>query len=894
MRKTLGVLLLILGMATAAIAADPESSRTVGGVNPSQLGFTLASLKFAGGVMPAAAAAIITFFIFQSFLLTYLTDQQFHKWAIRVIIGILIGTSLLGGSVSQALGLKATRMSNTSISGIHSAKIPTTTGAAVEAEASSATSFEVWANLLHDEDGILAGSIGENTAGITRNLDKSTIWLVKNEDLPEDMEETISGINEDAEGSDILSNITMFMNNAVTSPIASIFRAYDSQIVADELRSIGAEVPVPKDGNSASIEDLFAAAEYGASNLNVVVATPSTYLGDNTDHAMFVIDRMQSMDTALAARMGSASANLEAVYSGQPVPSVAAADSSGKNSLIESAKQKGFDAEKEGIFPQYFPRVHHSEYENECQNATSGMRSIEQSIPGMINPCAMINGDPIAKKLFGAISGTPEYLTKLNGMANNLFKSVTDFTQANSAEGFAKSVSSSAKSFSALAKFDYNSYMGSCDSSKFGSFADTTAYFDKMIKDQEEQGQTYLKNCAQVGKSISAISDAMQDVQRTNDDVVDKMLSGKSATNIERESVYAYVIENDPPNGPGGGSGENLASIESVVRQVTGVMGSIGGVVASVGKQGGAGGSASVRSPSGSEGTIATIQKTVDGLSKTSKKESNSSSELLKSSAAKFKKWNIMGGITDALQAAIMFVFRLIATYVATVPILLIIAQAAMVKWAATLAYAAGMALIPIWGLFSLGKNFVGASAGDESYGQMAFFPIVTVLVSQVALGAQLGASAIAEAEVTTFITTILGTMMDFGNALISIALSAGNGGLVGDPFGPMMSAMKPFGVISAIMIGPIMIARLLNAGVITSDHAGGAASSLGNQGTSMAKDTNKSISEGSGKMVGAAGNAMFGKGAEGASTGASSGSQASGGKTAQGGLKGARSLAAR
>lgn len=519
MRKTLGVLLLILGMATAAIAADPESSRTIGGMDPGQIALTLGSLKLVSKVMPAVAAVIITFFIFQSFLLTFLTDQQFHKWAIRVVIGILVGTSLLGGSVSQALGLKATS-SKKSLSGIHSAQIPTTDGTAVEAEVDLATSFEVWANLMNDETGTLAQGIGENTAGISRNLDKDTIWLVKNENLPEDLRQDLEQLNEDSEGSDVLSNIIVFMNNAVTAPIASVFRSYDSQIVADELRSVNAEVPVSKYGESASVDDLFAAAEYGASSSGVIAATPSTYLGSPADQGLFIVNRIWTPETALAARMGSASSIVEALQNGDPVPSVAAPDKSGKNQLVEAAKQRGFDAEKEGIYPQFFPRTHLPEFDKECQNTTAGLRRLEGTIPGLVNPCALVNSDPIAKQLFGAVSGTPEYLKKLNGMAGDLFKSVTDFTQANSAEGFAKSISSSAKSFSALAKFDYSSYMGSCDSGQFGSFADATAYFDKMIQDQEQQGQTYLKNCAQVGKSISAIADAVGDVQKANDDLV--------------------------------------------------------------------------------------------------------------------------------------------------------------------------------------------------------------------------------------------------------------------------------------------------------------------------------------------------------------------------------------
>jgi hypothetical protein len=368
--------------------------------------------------------------------------------------------------------------------------------------------------------------------------------------------------------------------------------------------------------------------------------------------------------------------------------------------------------------------------------------------------------------------------------------------------------------------------------------------YDQLIAASSTNGMGHATACLKSGKAMMSIASAISKKSGENDASYHQYLEMASTTpgaSAEASSTLAWHIGGDSASADvlAMTHDSNEASLNDIVHHIVGYVSAIG--------SGGGSGAMNTKLPVGQEGSwmrpdqkLETLIKGGDAIASSANNTNADGSKkgLVDQAIAK-----IGGSLLKALAYYYQFVLRLLVVLCAGLPFIVLLTQVCIATTVANISYALGMAILPIWAVMNAGKLFSSASAGDESYNGVTFFPIVAIIVTTACLGAEVAAAKVCQGEVQFYLTHIVDIFFaqveSIGYALGMVFSQSGQGNhfKMTQVLTPMMEAVKPFGICAAATIAPMLIGRILMPGVIaphgsasmvagmaSSAHEGGAA----------------------------------------------------------------------
>lgn len=836
--------------------------------------------------LPAIATVMIVFYIFQSFLFRLISDMAFHKWAASVVLNIMLFSAFFGGSLGNAVGQFRPHKNASQISKVVTDTYPGDGAQESATPSGMNTHFEVLASMFDNSDETLGSEVGGNLAMIqTVTGTDHTKWALNiaapttlaasgsngvfgwisdlfaaapgdlgigttpaataaTTDAPQqELFDSIAEINSGEANTNLLAGSLLYLNNAVASVAGDIQASYDSRQMIDAAQGDEAN-PAGSSASASLTEDVFAASSISAAsaaNRPVTVVTMATYPGGVNEYGRHALTAISTPDKHYHA--GTVSANqitLALSSSNQKAGKLNASlittfpspTATGPGTVFEYAKQGGFDGDTHGVHPQYYLRAHNDLQASEC-GSNSGSSRIRPGGSGgsggigIFNPEANIPSLPI-------LVNTAAITT-----AASVFGSLSNFATNGNGGDLLTAINGTIQMYSQL-----NSYAAvkSIAAIPTNTAAGIIARYDQLITDSTTNGMGHATVCLQNGKAMLTVATAISKKSGENDIAYHAYLNptfGTPGAIAEATSTLAWSVGKDDASADVLASKhENLASVSEIVHHIVGYVSAIG--------TGGGSASMQTKLPVGQESSWMRPDQKLETLIKGGQEKANGAA-LNESGKPKGTMEKIGSAIAGTLQEMIatyyQFVLRLLVVLLAGMPFIVLLTQVCIATTVAHFSYSIGMAILPIWAVMNTGKLFSNASAGDESYNGVAFFPIITIIATTACLGAEVAAAKVCQGEVQFYLTHIVdiffAQLEAIGYALGTIFTqgSHGNSFSFKQVLTPMMEAVKPFGVCAAATIAPMLIGRILMPGVIaphgsasmvagmaSSAHEGGAA----------------------------------------------------------------------
>ena len=924
LRKHAPMLLLLIGLgvlvsAGVAFGADLQQ------VDVSLAKKSAKALAVTEKGLPAISAVVICFYIFQSFLFRMLSDMSVHKWAVGVVLNIMMFSAFFGGSVSNSVGQFRPKKNATQISHVVTDTYPGTGAKESATPSSSSTKFEVLATMFDNQDETLGSNSFENVAMIqTVTATDHTKWALDMTstlaegasssgsgalgwvsslfaagdfgsgaaapasdtagDHPQkELYESVTSINSDEAATGLLGGALLYLNNAASSVAGDIGAIYDSKQMEDASKGDEAKVAA-NDGTTNSRaalhEDIFADSSLNAAaaaNQPVTVVTMATYPGGVLEYGRHALNAIANPEKNYHASTVSADQITTALNASDQKPGSINPDtvanmpdptSTGPGTVFANAKAGGFDGEAEGVHPQYFLRAHGDLQASECSSnsQSAGVRpgGTGSSNTGILNPTSNIPSLPIQTNIT-QVQASASVFGALSNLAStgvgNLLSSINI------------SIASNAQ---------LNNYVPTISvRTQPTTTAATLTQYDQLIAESQTNGMSHATNCLKTGKQMLTVASAISKKSGDNDAAyhayLDPAASSSPGALAEAISTLAWSINPvdmsiDTLAAHDESSLENKAAVSDLVHHIV-------GYVSAIATKGGAA-SMNTKLPMGQESSWKRpdqkLETLIQGGKDTQAQANAPNADGSKKGFMQKASDAVLGGLQEMIAKYYQFALRLLVVLLAGMPFIALLTQVCIATTVAAFSYSLGMAIIPIWAVMNTGKLFSNGSAGDESYNGISSFPIVTIIVTTACLGAEVAGAKICQGEVAyylTHITDIFFAQLEAISYAIGVIFTS-NGSTSSFDFKqvltPMMEAVRPFGICAAATIAPMLLGRLLMPGVIAPN---GSASMVAGMASSAHEGGAAAVA---GKVKAAAGAAVGA--AVGGPAGAAAGSKAAGG----------------
>ena len=833
----------------------------------------LKALGTSGILVNGFASLIVGYFLVVSFIGVFLGDQQYHKWLAKVVFALLVANIVLGGLFEVPFGgvnayekkSTAAKDKNSTISGqgdtemvfdtspgkgaaISTAVFPGTDNHVGTTKYNKATAQIAFETFAAASSGLMDGEFAEvaddnlcAAGGQIVDVTSNTQYQVgvKNGNKP--TASAVTGSNFKAPG---MNGLITYVYSAVSAVMADIRTANDYKLAVDRAQSVIDGIEkfskfVALD-SIATDEEVFAAAQ-ATPMQEVTSPTTEFFPGSAVGYSQFVWRRVSNPDLAISGKVMDAQTLVSNSATGENRPAVGV---QGTNTFHANAVAAGFDANAAGVKPEYFMRTHTDLFKKQCMSGAPDLR------PGQV--ASRNDGlgalDPFKVLVTNPATGTPVALAGYKSAIEKMFTGNEPIAQFDniirkSFGAFDAALAGDVKGTITAANSVYKSYKN-IDKLRqeiqtlTGTKTPTTwkgllAQYDQILSTDSPQINAN-RGCFEMGRSIAQVASAVQQTQRGNSEYYTQYLNlsaDPEFTNALVSEVLAYDLgENDDE--------DDLAFAVSDSNNAEGgpAGGTLGGVISSAvshvltkGAKTGVTSATKIKTNTPNAANLdqerdAELQKTEQGMSETAKQGIFGTGAAM-AVAMKFAGKGLMQVIGGWFVKAAKLVLI-------GMPSIGIVMSYVMMYYGMIFATALGLAFMPLWGIFSIGKLFAGQTDDLGNTG-MPIFPVIATTLSSAIIGVEALSLAVASTQVMGFFSEISNFFLNalVGAGAIALATLSFSDGMLIDPLPFFIAAMKPIGMMVGVGMIPAMFAKLMSASPYSPKLNG---SEFGNMGSAV------------------------------------------------------------
>lgn len=816
------------------------------------------TMSFVSSTGTGMMMLLIALFIIWRFINVWISEGFSIKWFVTVILGLFIFNFLVGlpfgisGSAMQPM----TTVVTTNQAGEKSEPVDIDGGLA------GATPEVLAAQLGGDGSETLARANGDNLAGVGM-FNEGTVTVYK---APMS---SFTGAKDDSDDnapkySSFLSSWSNMWNS-----VGSVFaHNEEKKIVKAELEASGEAPEQMHEAQGSLVSELFAADVAGGApntQTTVVAALPTNYPGGAQGYFKYWSRRMFDPSLTYASQVADGNELQNSINEGREPSPVGSARS---NSFAQLAAQNGFDAQGNGVKPEYFLRTHTDLFQKTCGNNLGGLRAEAAkaetetdsgqsptsssavsgaSLIAALNPCQISVDRPMVAADVQAAGGR-------GGAPGDLRSLLPPKLGAAFGEALGPLASmSGSKNLASLINLQLpTTKQAACTAPT--SLAGVIDQYQRQLSSSTDQDAANRK-CLEMGLKLAQVSMAVAQNADKNQSAYNDFLTSSSSVAIESSSVMAVstgesgsdVLAGAFDFERSGAIASNAANFKSDYSNSP-FAGLFGGL-----KSGGSdfGGTGKLIAKTQVPGTY---KDTASSLA--SKRAIVAEQNFHQQHVEARKKMNIFERAADHvseateslitwLKDALMLLLKVLMVLICLPLMLAVITAFVMLKYTVAAATGLSAGLLPMWATIALNRVFHGTSDDGSHESGIAVFPIMTLAGAPIVNGALTSMVAISEGAVTDFIRNAMvyiPQMFEAGLATAGQALF----NMGGDPIALMTGAMKPLGIIAASSVPVLMIGKLLS-GQIFAHMAGATAGTVATAGSAAV----------GGAMVGAAGKAI-------------------------------------
>jgi len=806
------------------------------------------ALTVMAGVLPGLTTLLLFYFMVQSTILCFLTDHQYAKLGVRIFLGIIIANVALGGLLSNIISGDASVISQ-NVNKIVSYRNLGVGSLPLEMDAYGSTPFETYA-YAGLSDVAFATSAGENlAAAVPIKKTKIEAWSLTVHDAAtrEDIKfrATWAALYNRLDEKPMLSSLFYYVANSVTTLSFSASKLAEVHNISEQIDALQAAYPAkqevipdypddPSDGGGLTklspryheFRSLYAAVGDPVPS-EIIAPSMSFYPGGPVNYGKYMWNRANNPNLSAVSKFVDAIEVVNATTDGRRVNSFGPkAKPATTGSFRNLAATTGdYDTADTGVLSEYYLRTHTKMYSDACvtgPSANANLTTDKADVGGtsllkLLDPCQLSVPAEIA-----AATGLTGPLSA-GGMLDDLLSDA--FGSLTSAVG-GGSTMSSVQSLIDMSDWDIDiSTPTACGLSS--SLSDIVTHYEDKLADPDSMSAAEKLNqpCMETAMNLAKLSSITTEAAKNNSNTFSDYLLADIPFALESGAVLAVAVndhddDDNDGSGPSGGvfalnntaTTGNNADLGNALRQLLSVFAddytNVPNAIALV-------------HPTAIEGTD--VQETLGNntTDPTAGAPANLSAKPTSSGVVgTLKKWGtglLAGGAAiAAVVSGVMpwsLIMRAIGVLMSCVPMIAIAMAFTMLYYTVLFTTALGLATLPIWALFALGKTFTGASGGDESYGGMSLFPFLTMLGVPFILGAEMAGLGIASGQVMSFFQNLSGFIAHMaagvGGMLSNGVVGAFGGGAVFSPLTHFQEALRPIGIMAGVGMLPGLILKL-------------------------------------------------------------------------------------
>lgn len=795
------------------------------------------ALTMVVGVLPGLTAMVLLYYITTSFIAVVMTDRNFLRWGMTVIVALLSLQMLLGGLALPSSGsptiLSAGSTSN-QITKMLFARNPGAKAQPVGVSAYAMDTFESYAYLGDSE--VLAADFGNFSAPPLVHPKEMVLYSLTPADAAQHkqlgMSTTWEALNARLAMNPMTLKLTMYLFNAATS---FQYAAHNTANLAymngvnDKILEHNASLKT-----ASFIQDLRQSMPNGS---------PSTV----KEYATYFRDIDESLNATLERHLRFSEDPTEDVMAGYAIgegnvrlTSLSLADPFSPTTLSRYVGESSTNSIYANMadWRKYESFIFGHEFEHSLENVEAAIYAksrIDAYVSLCMKPATELEGLDVASQM-----ASTNLIDRLNP-AGIFQKSSVKYGQL-STDVFNISIAEMVNIFfgGGSASIDLTEFMDvnynitsqlRYTPTRANTLDDLLRQYDELLARTDPE-IIVNSGCLQTGRKITqSIKDSLEQrtvyrnaadasffnssaPQAVCPEVLDFASNDLPSSTSEEDRVYVAITDYDDSSPPTSGN-ENHAGLSAALRSLLGPLASTYQEVKYI---------QDVTHPVSQDQTVAQVTATKEATKNRSSwdvggiaydyyaKKVNSVSDKVSEIASMVD----VKAITTAL-------FGTVTQLLGLVPIGAVMSAYTVAYYTVVFSSAFAVFFIPLWILMTGGRIIMNSTASDEAYQGFALFPIVKLVLMIVMVGIEL-AAVTAAAGATVYFTKIGGitTVKALGSVFGATAMGAvsmqqtggGGGGFEIDFVTKFKDAMLPLGTIFGVLSIPAMFATLVRGDI--------------------------------------------------------------------------------